>query len=298
MSNAGPPSPDAGARAAPPLDLAELVVRVSAIAERAGDAILEVYGRDFEVALKDDASPLTQADLASHDLIAAALAELTPDVPVLSEEAVNDAPFDVRSRWHRFWLVDPLDGTKEFVKRNGEFTVNIALIEDGRPVLGVVQAPVLGVVYAAARGHGASRAEDGGAPRPIRARAEGGGTLRVVASRSHVNADTAAFLAALEARGPVEVVSRGSALKICLVADGTAHLYPRLGPTMEWDTGAAHCVALEAGGDMVDLAGDPLRYNKPSLLNPHFLVSGDDPTAYLELLSGHANGAGEGGPVS
>lgn len=251
------------------------------LARRAGAAILEVYATEFDVTAKADHSPLTAADMASHRILVEGLRGLTPDVPVLSEESEAVAK-DARRSWHRFWLVDPLDGTKEFVARNGEFTVNVALIEGGVPVLGVVHAPVLGVSYAGTshrQGQPASawRYDDQGAAHPIHTEAPGHGSVRavrVVASRSHSNAATEAFIDGLRARfGEVALTSRGSALKICLVAEGAAHYYPRLGPTMEWDTAAAHAVLTAAGGALVR-ADDhtPLRYNKDDLTNPHFLA--------------------------
>lgn len=258
--------------------LAHLRDEVLELARRAGAAILEVYATDFDVTAKADRSPLTAADMASHRILVEGLRALTPDVPVLSEESEAVAQ-DVRHTWHRFWLVDPLDGTKEFVARNGEFTVNVALIEGGVPVLGVVHAPVLGVSYAGTthrKGQAANawRYDDQGAAHPIRTEAPPHGVVRVVASRSHSNAATEAFVAALRDRfGEVALTSRGSALKICLVAEGAAHYYPRLGPTMEWDTAAAHAVLAAAGGALVR-ADDhaPLRYNKDDLTNPHFLA--------------------------
>ena len=254
-------------------DPTTLRTQTVAIAREAGRAILEVYTLDFEVDFKADASPLTEADLASHRLIAAALAELTPDLPVLSEESAQ-LPTETRRSWTTFWLVDPLDGTKEFVKRNGEFTVNIALIHEGRPVLGVVHAPVLDVSYSAAEGAGAFKRDGLGEDRPIRTRAPEDRGLTVVASRSHSNAATETFLAAVGERFDIELVSRGSALKICLVAEGAAHLYPRTGPTMEWDTAAAQAVLEQAGGTMTRFdERTPLRYNKPDLLNPHFVAA-------------------------
>ena len=248
------------------------------LVRRAGAAILEVYATDFEVEAKADRSPLTAADMASHRILVDGLAELTPDVPVLSEESRAIDP-EVRRAWHRFWLVDPLDGTKEFVARNGEFTVNVALVEGGVPVLGVVHAPVLGVSYAGVthvRGHPATawRFDEQGTAQPIRTAAPAESGVRVVASRSHANAATAAFVDGLRSHfGAVEATSRGSALKICLVAEGAAHYYPRLGPTMEWDTAAAHAVLVAAGGALLR-ADDrtPLRYNKPDLTNPDFLA--------------------------
>ena len=225
---------------------------------------------------KEDDSPLTRADLASHRLIKARLERLTPRVPVLSEES-KAAPYDERRAWSLFWLVDPLDGTKEFVKRNGEFTVNIALVQGGKPVLGVVHAPALGSTYWAAASVGAFKRTDGGEALPIHTQPYDEGALRLVASRSHAGAQTEAFVARLreDARvGEVTLVSIGSSLKLCLVAESEAHLYPRFGPTMEWDTAAAQCVVEVAGGEVTDLEGAPLRYNKEDLLNPFFVVSG------------------------
>jgi len=249
-----------------------LLDAVADIAIRAGEAILAVYGSDFAVELKDDRSPLTQADRAAHGIIVSGLGELTEALPVLSEESAA-ADIEERRRWDRFWLVDPLDGTKEFIKRNGEFTVNIALIEAHRPVLGVVHAPVLGTVYTGAVGAGAFKQAQGRRT-PIAVRRPAATPLRVVGSRSHAAPELAAFLDAL---GPHELKSMGSSLKICLVAEGEADLYPRLGPTSEWDTAAAHAVLIAAGGSMMDLEGQPLTYNaRESLLNPHFLALGDD----------------------
>ncbi|OGI45075.1 MAG: 3'(2'),5'-bisphosphate nucleotidase [Candidatus Muproteobacteria bacterium RIFCSPHIGHO2_01_FULL_65_16] len=241
-----------------------------AIAVEAGRRILDVYERNFHVGAKADGSPLTEADRAAHDAIVARLSALTPDVPVLSEEATQ-VPYEARAAWGRFWLVDPLDGTKEFINRNGEFTVNIALIEGHAPVLGVVYVPVLGVGYSACRGGGAFRQKADGRPEPIRARRFAGGKPVVVASRSHAGRETEEFLQSL---GAHDVVSMGSSLKFCLVADGAADVYPRLGPTMEWDTAAAQCVVEEAGGGVTDLTGRPLAYNKPDLHNPWFIVRG------------------------
>jgi len=276
-----------------PLDRQALVSGVVTLAESAGAAIMEVYrSGDVVVTDKADHSPLTQADLAAHRVIAEGLAKLAPGIPVLSEES-SVAPFAERSGWARFWLVDPLDGTKEFIKRNGEFTVNIALIEEGTPVLGVVHAPALGVSYYAARGAGAF-VQRGESVRPIRASRfpEGGGTIRVVASRSHRDARTEAVLARL---GVHQCVSMGSSLKLCLVAEGEAHCYPRLGPTMEWDTAAAHAVVSQAGGTVCDLAGTELRYNKPDLHNPEFFVChAEEKPRLAELVPQDASEAGQG----
>ena len=251
------------------------------IARQAGEAILAVYHQDFAVQQKGDDSPLTAADLASHRLIVDKLASLSPDTPVLSEEGA-DIPFETRQQWPRYWLIDPLDGTREFVKRNGEFTVNIALVEDGRPVLGVVHVPVTGVSYVGEVGKGAWKLDAEGTETPISVQARRPATLRVAGSRSHAGDSLKRFLAQL---GDHEIVSMGSSLKLCLVAEGVADIYPRLGPTSEWDTAAAQAVVEAAGGSVTDTQMQPLRYNsKESLLNPHFLVFGDRSVAWGHFL--------------
>jgi 3'(2'), 5'-bisphosphate nucleotidase len=244
------------------------------IAVAAGQAILAVYERDFATSTKADGSPLTEADRAAHELIVARLTELAPDIPVLSEESAA-VGYEERARWRRFWLVDPLDGTKEFIKRNGEFTVNIALIQGDEPLLGVVHVPVSGMTYFACRGVGAFLQAPGEPARPILAGSYTGGRARVVASRSHAGDSLRAYLDRLAAaEGEFDTVVMGSSLKLCLVAEGKADVYPRLGPTSEWDTAAAQCVVEVAGGRVTDVHGARLRYNKTSLLNPWFIVSG------------------------
>ncbi len=265
------------------MNLPRLIDPVVAIAVEAGKAILEVYASDFEVQAKDDESPLTQADMASHHIILSGLGELTPDIPILSEES-GLPDYEERCRWNPYWLIDPLDGTKEFVKKNGEFTVNIALIEDHRPVLGVVHVPVFGTTYAGCQGAGADKRTDGARPMPIRVAAESASPVRVVGSRSHRGASLDRFL---EDLGDVEMHPRGSSLKFCLVAEGEADIYPRLGPTSEWDTAAAQAVVEQAGGVVLELDGTPLAYNnKPDILNPHFLVAGPMDRDWLEIISG------------
>jgi 3'(2'), 5'-bisphosphate nucleotidase len=254
------------------IDWRALLPEVVAIAAEAGRAIMEIYDREFAVELKDDRTPLTAADHAAHAIIVAGLGRLAPALPVLSEESAASERAE-RHRWQRFWLVDPLDGTREFIKRNGEFTVNIALIDGHRTVAGVVAAPAIGRTYHGAVGHGAVRQENG-ETRPITVRRPAAAPLRVVGSRSHGSPELEDFLATL---GPYELKPMGSSLKICLVAEGEADLYPRLGPTSEWDTAAAEAVLLAAGGSMIDLKGQPLTYNaREGLLNPHFLAMGDD----------------------
>jgi 3'(2'), 5'-bisphosphate nucleotidase len=261
---------------------AELLPRVTEIARRAGAAILEVYASgDSAAQSKSDSSPLTAADLRSHRLIVAALRELTPDIPVLSEEGAA-TPFGERSGWRRYWLVDPLDGTREFLARNGQFTVNIALIEEHTPVLGVVQVPVSDTAYQGVTGVGAWRQTGSAARVPIRVQARAVDPVRVVGSRSHRGDSLDAFL---ERLGTFELKPIGSSLKFCLVAEGSADVYPRLGPTSEWDTAAAHAVAAAAGAGVVQLDGEPLRYNdKAELINPFFVVYGDAHRDWLGLL--------------
>ena len=247
---------------------------VRVLAAGASARILDIYATAFGVSAKDDDSPLTAADLAAHELIVAGLRALTPEIPVLSEESAT-VPFAERARWRRYWLVDPLDGTKEFVQRNGQFTVNIALIDQHEPVLGVVRVPVSGVCYFAARGYGAFREEPGQPPQPIHVQPlRPGAPVRVVGSKSHGGPGLQQFVAAL---GPHELVTIGSSLKLCQVAEGMADVYPRLGPTSEWDTAAAQAIVEVAGGQVVAAdSGQPLRYNTgESLLNPHFIVHGD-----------------------
>ncbi len=254
-------------------DLGALAAAAGAIAQRAAQAILAVYESEFAVASKDDRSPLTEADLAANRLIVAALRELTPQLPVLAEESAA-VDWNERSCWQRYWLVDPLDGTREFVKRNGEFTVNIALIDGHEPVLGVVQTPVTGELACAWRGGGAwlSNPAAGIAPRRIATRARPA-TLLVAGSRSHASERESELLARL---GPCEKWPLGSSLKFVRIAAGEADLYIRLGPTSEWDTAAGQCVLEEAGGAVLDFAGQPLRYNaRASLINGDFLALGD-----------------------
>ena len=239
------------------------------IARQAGAAIMDIYATDFAVRGKADASPVTEADERAEALILPALASLTPDIPIVAEEAV--AAGHIPTVGERFWLVDPLDGTKEFINRNGEFTVNIALIENGSPVLGVVFAPALDRLFAGAAGLGAF-VEDKGVRRDIDCRTEPAEGLTVVASRSHGDADAlASFLAG---RKVARQTNAGSSLKLCLVAAGEADVYPRLGRTMEWDIAAGDAVLRAAGGIVRTLDGPALRYGKADFANPHFAAWG------------------------
>lgn len=253
--------------------------RLIEIARDAGSRILEVYqSDDFDVEAKGDGSPLTRADRLAHESIVSGLRELTPDVPVLSEES-DEQSVASRQQWSTFWLVDPLDGTKEFIKRNGEFTVNIALIHERAPRFGVVAAPVLGTCYVGGADYGAWILS-GKERSDLQVSEYQSGVATVVASRSHRGKAVDSFIERLTAaHGEPHVRSMGSSLKICLIAAGEADVYPRLGPTSEWDTAAAHAVVLGAGGQVTDTRGAPLVYNKDSILNPWFLAfgSGDHP---------------------
>ncbi|WP_219861210.1 3'(2'),5'-bisphosphate nucleotidase CysQ [Vreelandella piezotolerans] len=249
-----------------------LLEQVLAVAKEADNVIMDVYGRAFDVTVKIDNSPLTEADKAAHHVILQGLQALSLAYPILSEEDV--AGFTGVGQGGRYWLVDPLDGTKEFIKRNGEFTVNIALIENGTPILGVVTAPALGTAYVAAEGVGAFKVEEDGRRHAIQVagKPSEGATWRVVGSRSHPSPDLAAWLDKL---GEHEMLSMGSSLKLCLIAEGKADVYPRLGPTCLWDTGAAHAVIRYAGGRVDTLEGEPLSYANPAeKLNPYFVVWG------------------------
>ncbi|QOR39017.1 3'(2'),5'-bisphosphate nucleotidase CysQ [Billgrantia diversa] len=258
-----------------PANLAELLNAVERIAREAGEAIMRIYARDFTVEVKKDDSPLTEADKAAHDVIVAGLKALSEAIPILSEEDIE--AFSGPNGAGQYWLVDPLDGTKEFIKRNDEFTVNIALIEHGKPVLGVVVAPALKCTYLAARGIGAFKVDDSAERTPIHAagRPAAGTRWRVMGSRSHTNPDLEAWL---EPLGDYDLVPMGSSLKSCLVAEGRADVYPRLGPTCLWDTGAAQAVVELAGGRVETLNGEALSYATPErYLNPHFVVWGHTP---------------------
>ncbi len=271
------------------IELRQALQAARLIARSAGEAILAVYRRLDEpgavtVDRKADSSPLTEADLAAHRIIIEGLRALRPAWPVLSEEAA-DVPCAERASWSRFWLVDPLDGTKEFLSRNGEFTVNIALIDRHHPVLGVVHVPVTGVDYFGLANIGAwkaTRADDPGSS--IRVASRSRVPIRVVGSRSHASAR---MVEALQVLDQHELVSMGSSLKFCVLAEGAADVYPRMGPTSEWDTAAAHAVVRGAGGDVVRLDGSPLEYNRSSgWLNPDFIAMGPRDHDWVSLFNG------------
>ncbi len=258
-----------------------LLQSVIAIATRAAEVIMAVYSTPFSVRQKADDTPVTEADEASDALINQALKTLTPEYPVLSEES-ECPPFELRSEWRRYWLVDPLDGTQGFVSRRGDFSINIALVEAHVPRLGVIYLPQSGACYYARSGAGAFRAEHAGAPRRIRVRAKARPPFRVVTSHSRRNPLIGAFI---ESLGRVQIERVGGALKSCLVAEGRADVYPGFSRTSEWDTAAAQCILEEAGGRIIDGDGKPLRYNtRESLRNPRFLAVGDTRTDWLGAL--------------
>jgi len=262
-------------------DLMFLLPGVINIARQAGDKIIEIYNRDFSVLQKKDDSPVTEADMAAHAIIDDGLEEIAPEYPLLSEESAS-IPFEDRSRWEYYWLVDPLDGTREFINRNGEFTVNIALIENHRAILGVVYAPAFSRCYYAALGHGAFKQEGKGQAVQIHVQKQKHDKTIVAGSRSHRGKSLIRFLKNL---GDHELLAVGSALKSCLVAEGKADIYPRLGPTSEWDTAAAQCIVEEAGGRITDTTMQSLPYNsKASLLNPEFFVFGDNSVNWSTYL--------------
>ncbi len=264
-----------------PKQRAALLPQIVSLAEKAGEAIMAIYKKpDFGTTFKKDDSPLTQADLAAHRVIIEGLAHLSPQFPALSEESKTIA-YETRQDWETYWLIDPLDGTKEFIKRNNEFTVNIALIEKGVPTMGVVHAPALDLSYSAAQGLGAFKRNKAENPVRITAGDYRNGILKIATSRSHGKEKLIRFL---EKLGEHEAIAVGSSLKFCLVADGSVSLYLRFGRTMEWDTAAADCIVSEAGGSVTDLKGKPLSYNKADLANPEFMARGKPPIPLETLL--------------
>lgn len=262
------------------LNLEYLCMIACDIARHAGQKIIEIYNSEYDVEKKDDKTPVTTADLIAHKIIMEGLAELTPDIPILSEESTA-IPFETRKTWQRYWLVDPLDGTREFIKHNDEFSVNIALIDQHKSILGVVYAPVFKSTYFAWKNGGAYKTEPGKSQTQINVRPLKNKPI-IAGSRSHASEKLKTYL---EEIGDHELISMGSSLKSCLIAEGKADLYPRLGLTSEWDTAAAQCVVEEAGGHMTQTNMQPLRYNtKDSLLNPEFFVYGDDSIDWSKYL--------------
>lgn len=255
------------------LNLEYLCQNALAIARLANKKILDIYDSEYTIEHKEDKTPLTTADLAADLIIRTELKQLTPDIPILTEESTH-IPFDVRKQWNRYWLIDPLDGTREFIKRNGEFTVNIALIENHQSILGVITAPVLKTEYFAWRGGLAHKKSANQEIKQIHCRTADKNKLVIAGSRSHASDKLKDYLSKL---GNIELLSVGSSLKSCMVAEGSVDLYPRLGLTSEWDTAAAQCIVEEAGAYMTQTDLSPMRYNtKDSLLNPEFFVFGDN----------------------
>lgn len=272
---------------------ARLLDALVAATRAANLEVMRIYARDVEAVLKADESPLTEADLASHRSLVANLAAMAPRLPVVSEEG-GLPDFEQRARWSAYWLIDPLDGTKEFLARNGEFTVNVALIEADRPTMGVVGVPALDTVYAGDVVRGIARRFDRAGSNDLRARRYAGTRPTVVASRRHGGERLAAVLEALgREQGPIALRSVGSALKFCLLAEGEADLYPRLAPTSEWDTAAAQAVLEAAGGAVFQIDGCSLQYNKPEILNPEFVAVADPTANWLERFRGAARGLPE-----
>jgi 3'(2'), 5'-bisphosphate nucleotidase len=247
----------------------QLIDAVIAISRNAGEAILEIYSSDFDYEIKEDLSPLTEADNISHKVICQMLKSLTPNLPILSEED-SMIPYDIRSSWNTYWLIDPLDGTKEFIKRNGEFTVNIALIENNTPILGVIHVPVSNETYWGSKLDGSFYKKGINKNVKINVTNKIENPLRIVSSRSHQSKLLELFLKHIK---PYEIIHKGSSLKFCLLASGKADIYPRFGPTSEWDIAAGEAILKFAGGENLTMKGKPIEYNKKeTILNPSFLA--------------------------
>tara|TARA_B100001250_G_scaffold401756_1_gene414008 strand:+ start:170 stop:982 length:813 start_codon:yes stop_codon:yes gene_type:complete len=253
-------------------NLPKLLPEIDNIARRAGDEILKIYKTDFSVCNKEDDSPLTSADTAAHEVICKNLSLLTPQIPILSEES-SHIDFSEREKWEQYWLVDPLDGTREFIKKNDEFTVNIALIDAHQSVLGVVHIPVIGTSYLAAINHGSHKCDKKNKMERIFVREINEDTITIAGSRSHGNQKQQSFISKIK---NAKMLSVGSSKKFCLVAEGKADIYPRFGSTSEWDTAAGQCIVEESGGKVIDEDLNRIKYNtKSSLINPSFFVIGD-----------------------
>ena len=247
----------------------EIIHEIIAITRQAGSTIMEVYKTDFDIQIKADNSPVTAADTKANAIITEGLKEINPEIPILSEEG-RDIPFEERSKWETFWLVDPLDGTKEFIKKNDEFTVNIALLEKNQPIFGVVFAPALDILFWGCQDKGSYKSNIGNSYNSISVNSQLSDPVQIAGSRSHPSTKMNVFTSQFE---KYEIKPMGSSLKICSVADGSVDFYPRLGPTKEWDTGAAHAVLRAAGGEIIKYGtNEPLEYNKQNLLNPEFIA--------------------------
>ena len=259
-----------------------LIEKLIEISQEAGRAILKVYNTNFNYQIKEDLSPLTKADTLSHKVICERLKILTPDIPILSEEN-SDIPFNIRSLWKKYWLVDPLDGTKEFIKRNGEFTVNIALIENNSPVIGIIHIPVTNETFWGSSLNGSFYKKEDNQKEILCVKKEDRKPVRIVASRSHPSKTLDPFLK--EVTGDYKIITKGSSLKFCLIASGQADIYPRFGPTSEWDTAAGHAIVKFAGGKLITIERKSMKYNlTESYLNPNFIVASSENLA-LRMLS-------------
>ena len=248
----------------------QLIDELITISKEAGEAILKVYNSDFDYQIKEDSSPLTKADEISHKIIVNSLNILTPNIPILSEEGANIS-FETRSKWERYWLIDPLDGTKEFIKRNGEFTVNIALIESGTPILGIIHIPVSKETYWGSKNEGSFYLDGDNSIEKIYTNNEHQNPIRIMASRSHPSKKLHFFLEEID---QYEIFTKGSSLKFCLIACGKADIYPRFTPTSEWDIAAGEAIIRYAGGEVLNINGERLTYNdKENFLNPFFIAS-------------------------
>ena len=248
----------------------ELIEQLIEISKEAGKAILEVYNTNFDYQIKEDLSPLTKADTLSNQIICERIKALTPEIPILSEENSN-IPFDVRTLWKQYWLIDPLDGTKEFIKRNGEFTVNIALIENNAPIIGIIHVPVSNETYWGSSINGSFYIKENNQKERLCVEKDNRSLVRIVASRSHPSKMLDSFL---EVTGDYKIITKGSSLKFCLIANAKADIYPRFGPTSEWDTAAGQAIVQFAGGSLITIDGKPLEYNlTESYLNPYFIVA-------------------------
>jgi 3'(2'), 5'-bisphosphate nucleotidase len=243
---------------------------------RASVAILDIYqSANLDIEYKKDKSPLTLADKTSHDVLVLGLKRMHPDIPILSEEGAAIS-YETRKQWPYFWVIDPLDGTKEFISKNGEFTINLALVKGNKPIFGAVAAPTKGTVYFANQGNGAYKKENNNPPQPIKAKEKTNQKIIVARTRSHKDEKEAGIIAKL---GSSETIHAGSALKFCLVAEGKADIYLRGGPTMEWDTAAGDCIAAEAGAKTCTIDGNPFLYNKQNLLNPGLICTANSEIA-------------------
>ena len=264
----------------------DLIEHVIAIARKAGAAILEVYKTDFKIYTKNDRSPLTEADKWAHKIIMDGLADINPKLPILSEEGYS-IPYHERSNWDAYWLVDPMDGTKEFIKKNDEFTVNIALIEQRHPVFGVVNEPALNKIYWGSNNTGSYKIIKNKNPEKITVKSQITSPVQIAVSRSHPNSKMNEFVDQFD---DYNLIPMGSSLKICSVSDGTVHFYPRFGPTMEWDTAASHAIVNGAGGELINIkTNNPLEYNKENLLNPMFIAGNIKALHSINLLKFHLN---------